>query len=744
MIPDKFIAAGTEYSTLENHVAAPLFRKTFTLEGGFEDAEIFICGLGFYELFVNGTKITKGLLAPYISNPDDCLYYDRYDVAEYLKKGENCIGVMLGNGMLNAPGGEVWGFDKALFRSAPKLALTFSSEELVFQSDETFKTADSPITFDDLRVGEFYDARKEQVGWSTPEFADDDWQNAIWAQTPRGTVELCEAEPIVVSEAIKAVSITKSSDGFIYDFGVNAAGLCRLQIEGKPGREITLEHGEWLENGELHLDNIQFQPKGYRQKVKYICNGNDDYTPSFTYFGFRYVLVKGIDDGEAVEELLTYYVMNSDLNERGGFSCSDDTANRLQACVRRSTLANFYYFPTDCPQREKNGWTADAVLSMEHTLLNLQAEKSYAVWMDNIRKAQVSDGAVPGIVPTAGWGCGWGPGWDNVLVYLPYYVYLYRGDKKILEDNEGAIYRYLHYIIERLDERGLANYGAGDWCHAGIAEEFTHKAPVEVTCSIICMDYCQKAAFVFGVLSRDELKSFALELANKLRTAIRKYLVDFNTMSVSGNCQTSQAMGIFYDVFLPDEKACAFEVLLEYIKQQDNHMDVGVFGARVLFPVLSMFGKSDLAYEMITKPSFPSYGYLLTRDATSLFEAFQQDLRRVGSLNHHFFGDISGWFIKYVGGIRLNPYGENVSELHISPSFIGALSHAEAFHIAPDGKIETAWERVDGGIDLSVTVPEGMSGSIILPEGFEFEDGLCVKALCGGKYRVVSIGGKRA
>ena len=735
MFSKKFISAEREYSTFEKHIPAPLFRKTFKLDEISQEAELSICGLGFYRLYINGKELTKGHIAPYISNPDDYLYYDCYKIGEHLKKGENCIGVMLGNGLINSIGGGTWDFDKAVFRSSPKLALTFKCGEIAFEADESFRAAGSPITFDDFRAGEFYDARLEQKGWNDTDFDDSGWKNAIKADTPRGTPSLCNAEPIVITGQLKPVSIQKKKDGFLYDFGVNNAGVCRLKIDGALGREISLEHGEALIDGEFYTDNICFLPKGYVQRINYICKGNDDYTPSFTYFGFRYVLVKGISEDEATEGLLTYLVMSSDLKERGGFSCSDEIANKLQEATRRSTISNFFYFPTDCPHREKNGWTGDASLSVEHTLLNLQAENSYSVWMDNLRKAQGENGIIPGIVPTSGWGYAWGsgPSWDNVITTLPYYIYIYRGDRRILEDNAGAIFRYLHYMSTRRNEKGLYEYGLGDWCPAGRAVD-NYKSPVVVTDSIACLDICNKAAFIFDTLSMKPQKMFAEELAGDVRRAIREHLVDLNTMNVLGSCQTSQAMGIFYDVFLPSEKQQAFNMLLKYIELEDYHIDVGILGGRVIFHTLSMFGHSDLAYKMITQKTFPSYGHWLTLGATTLFEDFIPKGEKINSLNHHFWGDISGWFIREIGGILLNPHKNNINEVDIKPNFITALSSAKAHHIAPLGKIEVSWTRRGETVEIDVVIPEGMSGNIIPPAGFKFSDGLCVKAAVTGKY----------
>ena len=214
MLSTKFISAKKDYTTFYSPTPAPYFRKSFNV-AGVTSAELTICGLGFYELYINGKRSTKGYLAPYISNPDDILYYDKYDITPHLKVGKNVIGVQLGNGMLNCPGGLIWDFEKARYRSAPKLALHFfanlkSGETVEFEADESFKVADSPIYFDDLRSGEFYDARKEITGWNIPDFDDTKWSNAIKAETPRGETVICPAEPIVITKELKPVCIRKA------------------------------------------------------------------------------------------------------------------------------------------------------------------------------------------------------------------------------------------------------------------------------------------------------------------------------------------------------------------------------------------------------------------------------------------------------------------------------------------------------------------------------------------------------
>lgn len=749
--PNTFICATREISTLDRHIPAPYFRKSFVSDCEAE-AHIIISACGFYELYINGRNITKGALAPYISNPDHIVYYDEYDVT--LREGENVIGVLLGNGFQNNPGGYIWDFDKAVFRSSPHFALGIKwlgadGSEQYIETDESFVTHPSPIIFDDYRFGEHYDANLKIKGWNEPLFDASDWQNAIIAPNVRGEKRICEAEPVVVTDEIKPVCIECEDDGFRYDFGVNTSGVVRLKINGRKGQKVEMIHVERLVDNKISFDGLWFyrNEEQYSHDLEiihrdvYICKGEGEeiYTPRFTYHGFRYVLVKGIDATQATDDLLTYVVMNSDIENAGDFSCSNEIANKLQEMTRRSDLANFWYFPTDCPQREKNGWTADAALSAEHMLLNFRPEKSYREWMRNILKAQNDEGMIPGIVPTHTWGYGkgFGPAWDCILAYLPYFVYIYRGETAMIYESAGAILKYLHFLTTKFNEDGLIKFGLGDWCPVG-KDNNKFDAPLELTCTIMAMDIAEKSAFMFDAVSMIPEREYAKALAEDFKARIREKLIDFSTMTAAGACQTSQAMAIFYGVFNEDEKKKAFARLLEFIDADGGSMNTGVLGGRVIFHVLAQFGYAEKAFRMIVGPEYPSYGDLILRGATALWEQFNSDVSKVSSMNHHFWGDISHWFIRHLAGLNLNPTGRNVNEVNIAPNFIPSLDDAKAFHIAPMGRIDVRWERNDNGIELEISIPDGMTGKITLPEGYKFSDGENEKNLTSGKFNITA------
>ncbi len=729
----KFVCECTEYSTYAKNIPAPLFRKSFVLGSAPDSAEILICGLGFYELFVNGQKITKGYLAPYISNSDHYTYFDKYDLKPYLTAGENVIGVMLGDGH-QVGKTNVWDFKDNIINSAPLLALTTEikcGENVIFFEADEFTCKKGPVIFNDLRSGVFYDSRLEEDGWNAPGFVEKDWHAPVFGAKPRGIAKICEAEPIKTYREIKPISVkagerakytpsgqvekflssftpfespTPFEGGYIYDFGENNSGIYRLKIKGERGQKVSIQCAEQLIEGKVEYSNVCFYPDGFSQRDIYYLKGDGEeiFEPMFTYHGYRYIYVTGITEEQATPELLTYLVQSSALYEIGGFKCSDERVNRIYEMGRRSDISNFFYFPVDCPHREKNGWTGDASVSAEHMIMTIKADNSWREWLHNIRATQKENGMIPGIVPTGSWGYAWGsgPAWDSVIFNLPWFAYKYRGETEIIKENATAMLRYLEYVAGRRDEKGIVAIGLGDWVPVDRIS-YEYESALGFTDSVMVLDMCRKSSVMFEAVGLPLHKAFAEALGKEMLSAIRAEYVDTETLLVKNKCQTSQAMAIYYDILTEDEKPKAFEVLMDIIKEDNYNFTSGFQGLRVIFHVLSDFGQSELAYKMITKEDYPSYGYWADKGETTLFEHFRK-YEENGyfreSKNHHFLGDIVNWFMSKVGGLRvLSP-----EFVKVQPYFIESLDFCETWYALPAGKIFIRWERVDGEINLNV------------------------------------------
>lgn len=721
------------WSETYRDVPAPCFRKSFCVEAGLQKATLLVCAQGFYEATCNGKNITKGPLAPYRSNPDHIVYMDEYDVTALLSQGNNAMGFVLGNGILCSVFARAR-YDRAPWRRAPfvafRLTLTYEEGETVIHSDETVKAAPSPITFNDLFWGESYDARLEIPGWDKAGFDDSGWKNAEPCPTPIGEARICQADPIGYFEELEPVSITPYEDGYIYDFGVNYAGLSRLCIEGQEGQTVELQHFENLWEGKPFWNAIHKANQPI-QVDRYTCKGvgTECWMPKFCYHGFRYVLVKGITEKQAKKSLLTYVVMHSDMPKIGSFSCDNAMVNALQEATLRADYSNFFHFPTDCPHREKMGWTGDAASSCEQMLMNFDPTKSYTEWLRNIHKAMTAKGSLPGIIPSAGTTYVWGngPAWDQAMVELPWQLLRLRGETTAAEESVIPLMRYLTFLTTKRDEKGLICFGLGDWCDVTQKDMYC-STPLVLTDSIIAADIARKAEDIFRFAKQPVFEKFAREFRESITADIRRELIDHDRLLAYGESQTAQAMALHYGIFTEEEFDGAFQNLLQMIHEADDHFACGILGARVMFRVLAEHGQAELALKMIIREDGPSYGMAIARGATALYEEYADVMPPRGDQNHHMWGDISAWFYRYLAGIRpVSP-----TKTDIIPCFVPQVDKVEAEYRMPVGTVRVSLHKTEGV--LSLEVPEGAEGSIILPEGYSFSDGSTKKPLRSGKY----------
>ena len=705
---NQFICASEVKNEYDNHIPAPIFKRVFTLEI-IGQACLQVCGLGFYRAFLNGVELTKGKLAPYISNTDDTVYYDEYEVEKYLRVGKNELSVLLGNGWQNAIGGEIWWLDKAPWRSQPKLAVKFAiNNQTLFEGDEQFLVADSPITFDDLWAGEHYDARKEDLPKT--------WRNAIKTVAPKGEKRLCTVNPVQIKAERKPIAIFDYKSGYIYDFGLNTAGVCRLQVQASAGQKISLYHFEIFENGEIFKDNISFGKRtreNYWQQNEYVCkDGLNIYEPSFTYHGFRYVYVEGLTSAQATKDALTMCVIGTGARQKLAFSCSDARVERLVENVLNSNYSNFMYYPTDCPQREKNGWTGDAMLSAEQMLLSMDVCALLKEWLFNIRKAQRENGQLPRIVPIGEWGFESGesgPNWDGVLIELPYQIYQIEKDCNVIAENLPAIDKYLRYLGQKREENGLLRCGLGDREETFSHESSAHATPNYITDTLTAISLCEKTAKMAKIVGQTQVEAYAKQLKKELISAFRKNCVGENCC-VQPYTQTGQLLAVYAGIFTQTEKKTAFARLLDVLHSNGDKPRMGMIGYRYLFDFLAENGEADFVYKMLLSEEYTGYLYYVKAGMSSMMESFVElkeqgsymrlDGGKVPSLNHHWYGHILGSIVKYVAGVRVDTY--NTDKITISPTFVQGLENISIKTELFGKEISVSWVKHGQEIELLV------------------------------------------
>ncbi|RZM28056.1 MAG: alpha-rhamnosidase, partial [Pedobacter sp.] len=430
---------------------APYFRRVFETEKQVKSAKAYIVASGLYEMYMNGSKVGNHRLDPMYTRFDRRNLYVTYDVTSKLKKGQNAIGVILGNGWFNHQAMAVWNFDKAPWRARPAFCLDLSitytdgtSETITSGSD--WKTSFGPIISNNIYTGEHYDARLEQKGWNEVNFDDLKWRGVNLRATPSKNIVSQTMYPIRNVEEIKARSLRKFNDTtYLYDMGRNIAGVSKIRVSGDKGTVIKLKHAERLyPDGRADLSNIDvyYRPTDRTDPFQtdiFILNGEgeEEFMPLFNYKGFQYVEVTSSNPVKLAKQSLVGYFMHSDVPATGKISSSNPLIDKLWWATNNSYLSNLFGLPTDCPQREKNGWTGDGHFAIETGLYNFDAVTVYEKWLGDHRDEQQPNGVLPDIIPTSGWGYGTANGtdWTSTIAIVPWNIYMFYGDIKPLADN---------------------------------------------------------------------------------------------------------------------------------------------------------------------------------------------------------------------------------------------------------------------------------------------------------------------
>lgn len=704
--------------------AAPYFRHVFTAGKKIKSARAYIAVAGLYELYLNGQKVGNHRLDPMYTRFDRRTMYVSYDVTTQLQNGFNAIGVLLGNGWYNHQSTAVWYFHNAPWRGRPAfcmdLRITYADGSVeTIATDKSWKTALSPITFNSIYTAEHYDARLEQPGWNVANFDDKGWKSVINRSAPATNIVSQAMQPIRNVEAIPTKNMLKlDSNLYLFDLGRNISGVSQITVKGERGTIVRLKHAEKL-NKAGHADqsniDIHYRPTDDKDPFQtdiFILSGNGEETfmPRFNYKGFQYVEVSSDKPISVSKESLTGYFMHSDVEAIGQISSSNQTINKIWWATNNSYLSNLFGYPTDCPQREKNGWTGDAHIASETGLYNFDAITIYEKWMADHRDEQQPNGVLPSIIPSDGWGYEWGngPDWTSTIAIIPYNLYLFYGDSKTLGDNYDNIKRYVDHIND-LYPTGLTSWGLGDWVPVKSVSpvEFTSTAYYYTDVSILA-----KAASLFH-RTADEAKYKVLAL--KIKTAFNAKYLNAVTGMYDKGYQTELSVPLYWGLVPENLKAKVAANLAERVKADNYHLDAGILGAKAILGALSDNGYADVAYRIASQETYPSWGWWIVNGATTLYENWDIEAKSDLSLNHIMFGEIGAWLYKGIGGIKVDPSSPGFKNVLLEPHFVPGLDHFESSHTGPYGTIVSNWKREGGAIKYSVTIPANSTATIRIP-----------------------------
>lgn len=704
---------------------SPFLRKRFQAERPAE-ARLYVAALGLFQAQLNGKPVGDDVLAPGWTDYRKRVQYRTYDVTSLVRGGSNTLGVVLGDGWYAGS----LGFDLRRNHFGPNPARARAQLDLRYPdgkvtrivSDDSWQGAFGPIRSSDLYAGETYDARLEMAGWSEGGTAGE-WRGVTVYTDQNPAVNAQVDPPIRVTEELKTQQITEPRPGvYVFDLGQNMVGHARLRVRGgKAGDTVTLRFAEVLNpDGTVYRDNLRMA----KATDTYILSGagEETWAPHFTYHGFRYVEVTGYP-GKPALDAITGRVFHSDMEPTSRFETSSTLVNRLYRNVWWGQRANLMSVPTDCPQRdERLGWMGDAQLFARTSCWYMDMAPFYTKWMRDIVDAQSPQGAFSDVSPRAVDMADGAPAWAEAGVVIPWTVYRVYGDRRILERNYDSIRKYVDLLHSANPDHlwlKRRNNDFGDWVPAG---ERTNKDLIASAYLAYDTRLLSKMAEALG--KTEDARRYAA-LADVTRDAFNGRFLGPDGR-YTGDTQTAYAMAIAFDLVPAARRAQVADRLRESVARRGFTLGTGFIGTALLLPALSETGQSDIAYRLLTNTRYPSWGYMIEKGATTIWELWNSDTEGPGmnSRNHFAFGSVAEWMQRYLGGIDLDPSVPGYRKFLIRPQVGGPLSFARAEYDSHYGTIRSGWTRSGSGYTVRVSVPVNTTARVVLPRGAASTEGL--------------------
>ena len=718
--------------------SAPMLRKEFetNAERKVTDARLYASAAGLYEMYLNGEKVGKDYFNPGYTDYMKRTMYQTFDVTGMVKDGGNALSAMLGKGWycgnITHVGPNRFGTEPALLA---RLVITYddgSKEEIV--TDNSWKySGDGPIVDNNFLDGEKYDATKEMPGWDEVNFDETGWTNAS-VTTPKniGPLEAQTGETVQQVATLNVVSdpTEPKENAFIYNFGQNFAGVVSLNLPGEftkanPGLKISLRHGEMLNDdsgtgddveGSLYDENL----RTFKAIDTYTIRGDENgevYTPRFTFHGFQYLEITGIDE-PLPKEWVTGIVLSNALETTGDFNTSSDMINQLYSNVIWGQLSNFISIPTDCPQRnERMGWTGDAQIFARTATYNSNANQFYTKYLGDVRSSQRSDGAISNVAPALNvYESYYNNGWGDAVTIIPWQVYQQYGDVQVIRDNYDAMKAWIDCLKNNTIAGTLLrpDQGLGDWL-----------APVTTPQGITDTAFFAHSAELFSkmaaVVGNDADAQTYGTLAEDIKAQWRaKYQNEDGSLNVQ--TQTAYLVALEFEMLKEEDRAVVAKQLADDIKAHDYHLTVGFVGVSYLCPILTQEGYNDVAYKLLEQETYPSWLYSIKQGATTIWERWNSYTKENGfgpvdmnSFNHYSFGSIAEWMFRDILGIERNEDAPGYKAFILQPTFGGSLTSADGYYDSSYGTIESSWVLAGNDYAYNATVPANTTATLYLP-----------------------------
>ncbi len=705
--------------------SAPLLRKEFEINQTLSDARIFISGLGYYELRINGSKIGDHVLDPGQTDYEQRTFYEVYDITKEIRQGNNVIGVILGNGWYHQTAVNHGKFgwkdvDYGIPRLICQTHLTFSDgSKKIIISDETWKASNGPIIYNNIYAGEHYDAQLEKNGWDTSSYDDLTWEPVQLIDGPGGKLVYQNIPPVKRIKTITPVNITNPKPGvYIYDMGQNFAGWARLKVKAEKGTTIRMRFAEWLgKDGMIDPGSTGYYATGVVQTDKYICSGKgiEIWEPKFTYHGFQYVELTGYPGTPDIENL-EGVVVHTSLERSGHFECSDLMINKLYNTALWTLTSNLHSIPTDCPHRERCGWLGDAFLISDMTIYNYEAALFWSKFIRDIETSRRGD--IPNNIAPGRRTGGKDPDWGAAFIQLPYNLFLYYNDTSIITEHyEGMTFFMDH--LQKLADNYIIRKGIGSLFPPG--RIMPKKTPPEFTSTglfYFCASVMSEMAKATG--KNEDATHFNL-LAKKIKKAFNDRFYDHRGKTYGG--QEKNVLALAWGLVPEQNVKAVAKDLNRYVTEVHNgHVSTGIFGTRYIYGILSKYGYEETVQQLFNTKSFPGYGYLFDRGATTFWENWGElkfeDRDAPGddrSKCHPFQGGFTAWMFCGSGGIKPDPENPGFKHIILSPNFLKSQSWSLATYNSIHGKISSKWQNTFDELIWAVSIPVNTTATLYIP-----------------------------